>query len=334
MPRDLLLSRTADLDSRDAGLASEIVFGVLRYRAQLDFLIAHYAGPPAQTRSRSAHRPPHGHLPDPLPGARPAPRRRQGKRRTREARAQDLRRGLRQRRAPPGGSRPRSSGRIPRSRATPARSGCSPAGSATTARPPPSPSRRPPCSEPEKYVRIGTAGDRTQDIGSQSIVPLLRLESGQSFLDLCAAPGNKTAQALEAGVHAVACDLHFHRLAQLKPLTPEPRRPRWHAPPAVRAQVRPHPGGRALLRHRHPGPQSRDQVAAHAGGSRRPACPPVRAARQCARPARARRTAGLLHLLAGARRERDVVATSPVQRRSTSCSVFPDATPGTVSTPL
>src|SRR4051794_2951111 len=41
---DLLLTRSAGLDSRDAGLASEIVFGVLRYRAQLDFLIGHYAG--------------------------------------------------------------------------------------------------------------------------------------------------------------------------------------------------------------------------------------------------------------------------------------------------
>jgi 16S rRNA (cytosine967-C5)-methyltransferase len=73
--------------------------------------------------------------------------------------------------------------------------------------------------EPEKYVRISPAGDRMQDIGSQSIVPLLALEPGQHFLDLCAAPGNKTAQALEAGVHAVACDLHFHRLVQLKSLT-------------------------------------------------------------------------------------------------------------------
>ena len=35
-----------------------------------------------------------------------------------------------------------------------------------------------------------------------------RVAPGHSFLDLCAAPGNKTAQALEAGVHAVACDLH------------------------------------------------------------------------------------------------------------------------------
>src|SRR5205085_12084160 len=53
-----------------------------------------------------------------------------------------------------------------------------------------------------------------------SIVPLLQLARGQSFLDVCAAPGNKTVQALECGVHAIACDLHFHRIAQLKPLTP------------------------------------------------------------------------------------------------------------------
>ena len=39
---DLLLA--AKLDARDAGLASEIVFGVLRYRAQLDYLIGHYSG--------------------------------------------------------------------------------------------------------------------------------------------------------------------------------------------------------------------------------------------------------------------------------------------------
>src|ERR1700691_3953369 len=41
---DLLVARTADLASRDAGLASEIVFGVLRYQAQLDYLIEHYSG--------------------------------------------------------------------------------------------------------------------------------------------------------------------------------------------------------------------------------------------------------------------------------------------------
>ena len=41
---DLLHARTAALDPRDAALAHEIVFGVLRYRAQLDYLIAHYSG--------------------------------------------------------------------------------------------------------------------------------------------------------------------------------------------------------------------------------------------------------------------------------------------------
>src|ERR1022692_2268931 len=38
---DLLLAHSAGIDSRDAGLASEIVFGTLRYPAQLAFLIEH-----------------------------------------------------------------------------------------------------------------------------------------------------------------------------------------------------------------------------------------------------------------------------------------------------
>jgi len=59
-----------------------------------------------------------------------------------------------------------------------------------------------------------TTNIRLQDIGSQSIVPLLGLESGQTFLDLCAAPGNKTTQALESGVRGIACDIHLHRLRQ------------------------------------------------------------------------------------------------------------------------
>src|SRR5262249_6819937 len=56
-----------------------------------------------------------------------------------------------------------------------------------------------------------TGGFRIQDIGSQSVVPHLRLEPGLTFLDLCAAPGNKTAQALESRVQAVAADLHLRR---------------------------------------------------------------------------------------------------------------------------
>ncbi len=62
------------------------------------------------------------------------------------------------------------------------------------------------------------SGFRIQDIGAQSIVPLLELKAGRTFLDLCAAPGNKTAQALESGVKAIACDLHPRRLSWLKGL--------------------------------------------------------------------------------------------------------------------
>ena len=62
------------------------------------------------------------------------------------------------------------------------------------------------------------AGFRMQDISSQAIVPLLELRAGQTFLDLCAAPGNKTAQALVLGVRAVACDVNLDRLATLKAL--------------------------------------------------------------------------------------------------------------------
>ena len=69
--------------------------------------------------------------------------------------------------------------------------------------------------EPVKYFR----GGRMMDVGSQSIVPMLGLEPGHLFLDLCAAPGNKTAQALEQGVRTVACDLHFHRIAGMRGIT-------------------------------------------------------------------------------------------------------------------
>jgi len=56
-------------------------------------------------------------------------------------------------------------------------------------------------------------GARFQDIGSQSIVPLLELLPGQRFLDVCAAPGNKTLQALETPLRALACDISGKRLA-------------------------------------------------------------------------------------------------------------------------
>ena len=57
---------------------------------------------------------------------------------------------------------------------------------------------------------------RFHDIGSQSIVPLLDLELGQTYLDVCAAPGNKTSQALECNPRlAILCDVSIDRIAQL-----------------------------------------------------------------------------------------------------------------------
>ena len=56
---------------------------------------------------------------------------------------------------------------------------------------------------------------RHQDISSQAVIPLLGLAEGQRFLDLCAAPGNKTVQALETQIVAVACDRELRRLREL-----------------------------------------------------------------------------------------------------------------------
>jgi 16S rRNA (cytosine967-C5)-methyltransferase len=57
-------------------------------------------------------------------------------------------------------------------------------------------------------------GARRQDIGAQTVVPLLDLQPDQRYLDVCAAPGNKTAQAMETpGLKAVACDSSAARLA-------------------------------------------------------------------------------------------------------------------------
>ncbi len=62
---------------------------------------------------------------------------------------------------------------------------------------------------------------RIQDLSSQMIVPLLDLQAGHRFLDLCAAPGGKTSQAAEirgSGLRSVAADLHLHRLSTLRRL--------------------------------------------------------------------------------------------------------------------
>jgi len=69
-----------------------------------------------------------------------------------------------------------------------------------------------------KLKESTSAGFRRQDIGSQSVVPLLELQDGMTFLDLCAAPGNKTAQAMETNVKVVAADREWRRLRSLDDL--------------------------------------------------------------------------------------------------------------------
>jgi 16S rRNA (cytosine967-C5)-methyltransferase len=214
---DLLLTHSASLDARDAGLAAEIVFGVLRYRAQLDFLIQHHSGRARKLdlavrialrmgfyQIRYLERvPPHAAVKDSVELV---------KRAHKTSAAGFVNALLRQANRDPV---PWPTREIELScpewllaRWEAAFGAETAAGIALAA-----------LREPEKYVRTSPAGDRTQDIGSQSIVPLLRLEPSLRFLDLCAAPGNKTAQALEAGVHTIAADLHFHRLVQMKPLS-------------------------------------------------------------------------------------------------------------------
>lgn len=209
---DLLLG--ARLDARDASLASEIVFGVLRHRAQLDYLIEYYSG-------------------------------RRGKLDVEVRLA--LRMGIYQLRyldrVPAYAAVGESAGLVRRARKTSAAGFVNAVLRNVNREAVAWPSRevelscpewllarwerhygagvvegiaRAALHAPEAYVEPSTG--RRQDVGSQTIVPLLDLRPGQRFLDVCAAPGNKTAQALGAGVEAIACDRSHARLVGMKGL--------------------------------------------------------------------------------------------------------------------
>jgi len=208
---DLLLQRTRELDSRDAGLASEIVFGCLRFQAQLDYLIARRTTHPPDAEVRIA-----------------------------------LRMGIYQLRyldrIPPHAAAGESVELVKRARKGAAAGFVNAILRRTDRQPVAWPDRATALSMPgwlldrwdaqfgrETTDQIAAAflqppetfiasTGRIQDIGAQSIVPLLDLHPGLTFLDLCAAPGNKTAQAIEQGVSAVACDIHWHRLRQMRDL--------------------------------------------------------------------------------------------------------------------
>jgi 16S rRNA (cytosine967-C5)-methyltransferase len=210
------LLRAAALDSRDAGLASQIVFGVLRFRAQLDFLIEHYAGrtrkldPEVRTALHMAiyqmryleRVPAHAAVAESVELVKQA----------RKASASGFVNAVLRKvdRAPVAWSSREVDLSCPEWLLArwEGQYGAEAAAAIAKAA----------LAEPEEFVRLTPAGPRIQDIGSQSIVPLLRLEPGLRFLDLCAAPGNKTAQAMESGARIVACDRYLSRLGPMKSL--------------------------------------------------------------------------------------------------------------------
>jgi 16S rRNA (cytosine967-C5)-methyltransferase len=234
---EALAAKSLHLDARDAALASDIVFGTLRRRGELDALIGQYSkravdklDPAVRTALEIAlyqlrfldRVPDHAAVNDSVELVRRA-----GKASAASFVNAVLRRAIRE------------PVEVPDTLSTPrwllerwiAHYGKDVAIEIARA------SLRP----PERFIRVGSArppegsvptevagcyrldaGDpgpfRFQDIGSQAVVPLLDLAPGQTFLDLCASPGNKTAQALEAAVTAVACDLHLSRAKLLRPL--------------------------------------------------------------------------------------------------------------------
>ncbi len=208
---DLLLQRSAQLDSRDAGLASEIVFGCLRFQAQLDYLIARRVPRQPELEVMIALRmgiyqlryldriPPHAAVSESVELVK----------RAHKASAAGLVNAIL-----------RKIDRHPVAWPDRATELSMPAwllekwdgqfGRETTDQ-----IAGAFLKPAESYV---ASTGRIQDIGAQSIVPLLALRPGQTFLDLCAAPGNKTAQAIEQGARAIACDIHWHRLRQMRDL--------------------------------------------------------------------------------------------------------------------
>ena len=240
---DLLLEHAVRLSSRDAGLASQIVFGCLRYQAQLDYLIQHYSG-----RKLDAIEQPvilllrigvfQLRYLDRIPSHAAVHETVEMAKQHRRAAAGFVNAVLRKvNRNPvrwPNRQVELSCPEWLLERWT-KHFGPKQATAIALAS----------LQEPEHYVRIAnralpaaaefaatdvpgcfrvTGGDtqglRFQDIGSQAIVPLLDLQPGQAYLDLCSAPGNKISQALETVVQAIACDISFRRLRELPAICP------------------------------------------------------------------------------------------------------------------
>jgi 16S rRNA (cytosine967-C5)-methyltransferase len=214
---DLLRRETAHLDARDAGLAETIVFGCLRFQAQLDFLIERFSGRPQPK------------LDEPVRIA--------------------LRMGIYQlrylERIPAHAAVAESVELVKRARKVSAagfvnavlrKVNRNPVAWADASialsvpgwmldrwiahygRETAESIARAALDPPARSVNPETG--RQQDPGAQSIVPLLAIEPGMTVLDLCAAPGNKTAQALAAGGRVIACDRSLSRLRDVSDACP------------------------------------------------------------------------------------------------------------------
>ena len=241
---DLLLEQAAALTSRDAGLASQLVFGCLRYQLQLDFLIGHFSGRNPNDLDEAVRLllrlgifqlryldrvPAHAAVHEAVELAKKHRRGASGlvnavlRKVTRRAvlwpdQATEL--------SCPAWLLDRWTHHF----------GAEQARAIAQAA----------LTEPAKYIRIAPGSEppagvtieqtevpgcvrviegdtqslRLQDVGSQSVIPHLNLKPGQTLLDLCAAPGNKIRQALETPVHAIACDISFRRISEMPGLCP------------------------------------------------------------------------------------------------------------------
>src|SRR5215469_8693191 len=170
------LLRNVPLSARDAGLASQIVFGVLRFRAQLDFLVDHYLAakrkldPEVRTALRMGifqvryleRVPAHAAVGESVELVK----------RARKTSAAGLVNAVLRKvdRAPV--AWPNREVELSCPEWLLARWGRQ-YGAETAAL-----IARAALAEPETYVRITPVGTRIQDVGSQSIVPLLNLEPG------------------------------------------------------------------------------------------------------------------------------------------------------------
>ncbi len=206
---DLLRRESEHLSAREAGLAETIVMGSLRYQAQLDFLIAHYSG-----RSQKLDREVRIALRmgiyqlrylDRIPAHAAVAESVELVKRARKRSAAPLVNAVLRKvdRAPVEWPDLATELSIPFWMLERWQRQYGDAAAEKIAR----------AALEQPAASINPVTGREQDIGAQAIVPLLGIEPGMTVLDLCAAPGNKTAQAIAAGARVIACDVSMSRLA-------------------------------------------------------------------------------------------------------------------------